>query len=189
MAELDAVVSEGGDEEPGRSKEAILLHAAVVDDLVALNEAVLPARFGRAYTGRESLRDAVGGQAPALHEALERVRGCVELGLRVAAPETVGTSAGGTGSDYMRARLGDQRRVAALADAVHAPLAAQARAATRSVGVTPRLLLSGAYLVERADVEPVRDTVEGLGREHPELTLVLTGPWPAYSFATVDGAT
>jgi hypothetical protein len=189
VGELDAVVSPAEGESVPQTEAAILLHAGVVDDLAALNDAVLPARFGRAYRDRDALREAVGAHAPALVEALDRVRGCVELGLRVAATETAAAPAVATGSDYMRARLGEQRRTAGLAEAVHAPLAALARASTRSVGVTPRLLLSGSYLVERGEVDAVRAAVERLGRDHPELTLVLTGPWPPYSFATMDGAT
>ena len=58
-----------------------------------------------------------------------------------------------------------------------------ARAATRTVGATPRLLLSGAYLVEPGELDAFRHRVGELEAEHAELTFVCTGPWPPYSFA------
>jgi hypothetical protein len=44
-------------------------------------------------------------------------------------------------------------------------------------------LLRAAYLVERARVPAVVETVRDLQREHGELALLCTGPWPPYSFA------
>jgi hypothetical protein len=43
--------------------------------------------------------------------------------------------------------------------------------------------LNAAYLVARADVAAFREAVARL--EHaPGVTVVCTGPWPPYSFAT-----
>jgi hypothetical protein len=184
--EVDAVVAERDGEPLEPTEEAVLLHAGVVDDVAALNEAVLPARFGRAYADRAALRDVVGAQAAALGAALDRVRGCCELGLRILARAEAAAPAGPGGRDYLLTRLQQRRRVEGLADAVHEPLAALARAHTRTVGVTPQLVLSAAYLVERDAVESFREAVDALAGKHPELTLALTGPWPPYSFADAE---
>ena len=192
---LDAVdaligVVEGERVEP--SEAAILAHARVVDAVTAANDAVLPARFGRGYSDLDALRTAITARSAELDAALARVRGCLELGLRVMAPrdETRGRDGrgSGSGSDYMRARLEERRQAERVADEVHTPLAELARAATRSVGATPELLLSAAYLVPRGAVEDFRARLAELGDDHPDLTLACTGPWPPYSFATTEAA-
>ena len=50
-------------------------------------------------------------------------------------------------------------------------------------------LVRASYLVEPAALEPFRAAVERLQREHRRLSLVCTGPWPAYSFAEPEWAT
>jgi hypothetical protein len=187
IGELDAVVSDVPGESVAASEEAILEHARVVEAVFEQSEAVLPARFGRAYADVESLRQAALEHEAELRAALERVRGSVELGMRVLAPGAEDRPPATSGRDYLTARLDERRRIERLADELASPLAEVARAATRSVGATERLLLSAAYLVPRGDVETFRRVVERLQGEHPELAIVCTGPWPAYSFATVEG--
>ena len=171
------------------SEDAVLAHAHVVDELAAVNAAVLPARFGRGYADREALRGAVGERADALHRALERVHDCVELGLRVLATSAREEAGVGGGREYMLGRLEERRRTEQLADALHGPLAALSRAATRSVGVTPQLVLSAAYLVPRGTLEPFRAALGELELEYPSLTMACTGPWAPYSFATTETGT
>jgi hypothetical protein len=183
---IEAVVGVVGHERIDPSEDAVLTHARVVDELTALNEAVLPARFGRGYPDAEALRDAVAERADALRLALDRVRGCLELGLRVLSKPSDAGSPGQSGREYMLGRLDRRRRDERLADEVHAPLAALARAETRTVAATPQLLLSAAYLVPREALERFQSTLHELESAHPELSLACTGPWPPYSFATAE---
>jgi hypothetical protein len=44
-------------------------------------------------------------------------------------------------------------------------------------------LLRAAYLVDRDAVGGFTARVDALQREHPELAVLCTGPWPPYSFA------
>lgn len=168
------------------SEGAILAHAHVVEELAALNPAVLPARFGRGYADVDALHRAVVERTAELRRALDRVRGCLELGLRVLAEPASTEPASESGRDYMLARLDERRRAERVAAELHAPLAELAREATRSVGTTPQLLLSASYLVERETIDGFRATVGRLERAHPGLTLACTGPWPPYSFATTE---
>jgi Gas vesicle synthesis protein GvpL/GvpF len=180
---VDAIVSVLAVAAVDVSEDAILDHARVVEALHGENEAVLPARFGLGYDDRGSLRRGIEARVPEFRAALEAVRGCVELGLRVEDPDVVGR--GGewaSGREYMLGRLDEERRVQQLADELHAPLARLARKTTRSVGATPRLLMSGAYLVPRVDLDAFRTTLETLEQGHPRLTFACTGPWPPYSF-------
>jgi Gas vesicle synthesis protein GvpL/GvpF len=185
---LDAVVSRHEQESVEASESAIVAHARVVDAVAESNAAVLPARFGGMHADAEALRGAVAERAAALAAALTRVRGCVEFGLRVLAPAAEPASPS-TGAAYMHARLEQRRATERVADELHAPLTALAREATRTVGATPRLLLSAAYLVPRNDASAFRDAVERVQSAHPALSIVCTGPWPAYSFATAEAAT
>lgn len=181
---LDLVVSEHGGAELEASEEAVLAHARVVEALVERSAALLPARFGRGFRDEDALREAISGRAAQLRDALAQVRGCVEVGVRVLAPEAAPTPAAAeSGRAYMEARLAHSEEAERLASEVHEPLAALARASTRTVGATPRLLLSGAYLVEPAELDTFRRRVFELEAAHPELTFVTTGPWPPYSFA------
>jgi Gas vesicle synthesis protein GvpL/GvpF len=181
---LDLVVSEHDGAELEASEEAVLAHARVVEALVERSAALLPARFGRGFRDDDALREAIEGRAAELRDALAQVRGCVEVGVRVLAPEAPpAPAAAESGRAYMEARLARSEEAERLASDVHEPLAALARAATRTVGATPRLLLSGAYLVVPGGLDAFRRRVFELEAAHPELTFVTTGPWPPYSFA------
>src|SRR2546423_2006376 len=176
-----AVVSVLSVEAVRPTEEAVLTHARVVDALTAANDAVVPARFGRAFGDAEGLRRAAADRADDLRSALGQVRGCVELGLRAVPPQVVDPEAAlSSGREYMRRRLAEQQRIERLGAELHAPLASLARAAT-GIQTAPQLL-SAAFLVPRAHVEDFRYAVGELERRHPEVTLACTGPWPPYSF-------
>jgi len=158
----------------------VLRHARVVEELSARSAAILPAQLGRAFRDDDELAAAVREQAPQLASGLERVRGCVEFGLRAIPAERTEQVEAGSGADYMRARLDEVRRRERLVERLHEPLARLARAtALRPQGDE----LNAAYLVARDDVAEFREAVARLERT-PELTVVCTGPWPPYSFAT-----
>jgi Gas vesicle synthesis protein GvpL/GvpF len=187
LGALDAVVSRLEAPPSAQSQEHVLAHARVVDELAALNDAVLPVRFGRGYADASALREAVEAREGELRDALDRVRGCVELGLRVLAGTADRTLvAPESGRDYLQARLDERQRGERLADELDAPLAALSRAATRSVLATPHLVLSAAYLVPRDELDEFRRAVGSVQSRHPELSVACTGPWAPYSFATAD---
>jgi hypothetical protein len=180
---LDLVVSVLDGEPPQATEEDVLAHARAVESLLPRSTALLPARFGRAFTGEDALEEALRARLPALREALGQVRGCVELGLRVVAEERPAAAPAASGRAYMEARLAESESAERLARELHEPLAALARSSTHSVAKTPRLLLSAAYLVEPGQVETFRRRIAELESVHPELGFACTGPWPPYSFA------
>lgn len=183
LGDFEAIVSEH-ETTVDPSEEAVLAHARVVDAIAEANDGVLPARFGGVHSDAAALRGSLADRAE-LGPALERVRGRVELAVRVLA-EAGEAARPSSGAEYMRTRLEQRRRSEAQADAVHGPLAALASATTSTVAATPRLLLSSAYLVERDRVDEFRREVAALQAKHPELGIVCTGPWPPYSFATAE---
>jgi Gas vesicle synthesis protein GvpL/GvpF len=187
---FDAVVSEVQTNGAQADETAILAHAAVVDELAEVNDALLPARFAHGFADEDAVGEAIRGRAAQVREALERVRGCVELGLRVF-DQNAGTNGSdrGSGRDYMLGRLQEVRRAEQVAMDLHDTLAANAREGTSSVLASPQLVLSAAYLLPRAEVDSFRAALDEAERRHPALTFVCTGPWPPYSFALIEGGT
>ena len=177
VGRLELVVSRTNSNEATR--EAVLAHAQVVDELMARSRAVLPVQF-TAFADEGELADAVVPKVETLERALRRVRGCAEFGLRVA-QAAVELPEASSGAEYMRARLAEEQRRQQVTALVHEPLTRLSRATAR-VRSSSAGVLESAYLVPVETVAAFRDTLGRLQVEHPELTIVCTGPWPAYSF-------
>jgi hypothetical protein len=175
-------------------------HETIVEALMA-DRTVLPVRFGTVLTDEAAIRTGLAAHYADFVASLDRVRGRVELGLRVLwdddtqppqpSPAGGGGSGRGSGRSYLMARLEEERQVRAwrqraeaLAEELHTPLAQLATESTRQVLITPRLLLTAAYLVEREQVVAFRREVEALSTAYPALRFLCTGPWPAYNFVT-----
>jgi Gas vesicle synthesis protein GvpL/GvpF len=194
---VTAFASEHADLELAAKASALWKHENVVEKL--MDEAtVLPMRFGSKLPDVAAVRAMLVERGAELSTALERVRGAVELGLRVLGERaadgsppraTVATSAStarpGPGTTYLLQRLERSQEVETLVERVHEPLAALARASRRRRLDGSRFLLTGAYLVERDLVETFRSRVEELDAENP-VSIVCTGPWPPYGFSSLD---
>jgi Gas vesicle synthesis protein GvpL/GvpF len=170
------------------SAQAAVRHGSVVDAVAARNDAVLPARFGTAFADEDALAAAVVSRSDELRTRLEHVRGCVELGVRArwdAEPAGETAEPPTTGREYLRARYARYARARELADRVHPPLAELSRDTRRVDGLATGGSVRAAYLVPDDAVDAFRARVEALERAHPGITLVCTGPWPPYSFATL----
>ena len=160
------------------SRETVLRHAQVVEALMRRSAAILPAQLGRGFRDEEQLAAALEEQGAQLKESLERVRGCVEFGLR-ATTEPAEAPEADSGAGYMHARLEQVRLQDDVVERLHEPLARLARATTlqrRAGGVT------AAYLVAREDVAAFEAETARLDGG-AGVTVVCTGPWPPYSFA------
>jgi Gas vesicle synthesis protein GvpL/GvpF len=147
---------------------------------------VLPVRFGSVLADDAAARAELRARRAWLRQALRRVRGAVELGVRASRPDGQAPPARaahlGDGTAYMLARLREHRRAQAVADRL-ASLRALARASTQRVLPDSVVPVRGAYLVECDRVGEFAAAVRCLDRELPEVALVCTGPWPPYSFA------
>lgn len=179
--------------------DALWAHERVVERLMA-QRAVLPMRFGSQLTGEAALRRALATHHDELQSALDKVRGMVELAVRVMGaaaragsdePRAATTGAAAaegdqSGRDYLRAKLEHRDREEAAGAALHAPLAALAVAARRRRALGPGELLHAAYLVQRPVMGEFRAAAQRLQREHQDVAVLCTGPWPPYSFVDVD---
>jgi hypothetical protein len=189
-------------ERHARAHEDVLLAVAARTDVV-------PFRFGTISRTAADLRALLRGREVALVAALERVRGKVEIGIKVwvdeerlrqaiaprgAEPPTA------SGRAYLEARRAE-RQEAADADAFCAELAHEVydRAVAHAVdgvvnrpqpreltGRAERMILNAALLVG-PDTTRLRDDLDALEERLHRfgVTLELTGPWPPHNF--VDG--
>ena len=157
--------------------EELWRHEAVVEGLMAGRD-LLPVRFGTLIADEDAATRALSERRDELLASLDRVRGAVELAVRVQrrGDEEPGPSSGASGRDYLEAKV----RRSEAASALHDRLAAAAREGKVQAGPE---LLRGAYLVDRTEVDAFVSLVARLQREHDELDLLCTGPWPPYSFA------
>ena len=172
---------------PRPTPEAMWTHERVVEALMERGP-VLPMRFGTVVDDDEALTAMLRARRDELAAALERVRGRVELGLRVVADRPAREANARDGRAYVLARLDEYRRADRAAHDVHEPLAAfacESRVRQRTPAPT---LLAAAYLVERGDVARFRARVEEAAAVCPGVHVACTGPWPPYSFTEPEPA-
>jgi hypothetical protein len=80
-----------------------------------------------------------------------------------------------------------------LAEELHSALSGLSAASRRLAPQDPRLtghdgtmILNGAYLVELGAGPAFETAVRSLAEKHPDAGLDVRGPWPPYSFATLE---
>jgi hypothetical protein len=174
----------------GKVNAAPMLDRAVLtaqDTLIralhARSTALLPMRFGTTAADIDVLREkilAIDG----LLERLEAVRGCEQMTVRVA-------GAGGTiqerseppvsGTEYLQAKAQRRtpRELRLIAEAA-GPLQRDVRYETAG---QPGLIGSVYHLIERGHADAYRAAIERAASNAPELSVLVTGPSPAYAFA------
>ena len=161
---------------------ALWAHEAVVDELLAAG-AVLPLRFGTTLRDDEAVRDLLHRQRRRFRTLLDRVRGHVELAVRVALPESH-ANAPATGAAYLRTLAASERERTAAAQRVLAPLDRLATASSHRRDAAA--VLRASYLVRPEEVERFAAALGRLQDAYPELTVSCTGPWAPYSFVAED---
>ena len=176
-----AVVSRrSGTTDEGSLRAHALVHGTIVEALAHRAASVLPVRFGESSSDDDALDRAVRERLDRLQRRLARVRGCVEIGLRIGEPHEPQTRQPETGREYMLAL--QERAVAghAAIEGLHRELAGLSREARLRQHGNEHV---GAYLVPRESLEGAQRTVRGFAGEHPGMTVLCTGPWAPYSFA------
>jgi hypothetical protein len=171
---LVAVVSEQDEGAPAPTPAALGAYEQTIRQLME-HGAILPAQFGSVVDDEAGVRDLLRRRRKVLLARLQRVRGAVEIGLRVSWRDARGGS-------YLRDRFElrqSARRVASELD----PLSAVARSSRRALVPSPDLPVLNAYLVEQGRVDEFVALVAQLSDGLDDVELVCTGPWPPYSFA------
>jgi hypothetical protein len=181
-----------------------------VIEAVAEERPVVPMRLATVYSTDEAAAGMLRERAADLRQALRRLAGCSEWGVKGHAampgddaagqqPEADGPSTG-PGAAYLRrrrvqlaARRDARQEAVASAQAVHAKLgrlAASARLyppqSPEIAGHSGSMILNAAYLVADGRAGEFGAAVTELAARHGALQLTLTGPWPAYSFVSLN---
>jgi len=199
VREVVAVVSPVAEGRLPVTRGNVVRHELVLEALMQ-NCTVLPARFGVVAADEESVHSALATCYSEFVADLARLRGHQEVGVRVlwdgdprmagaeARPST-GAREADTGRAYLLRRMEEERRSQAgraaaerLASELHNRLSRCAAEGSYELLITPRLLLTAAYLVAREQITAFRQEVEDLSAAHADLGLVCSGPWPPYSF-------
>ncbi|HET9124462.1 MAG TPA: GvpL/GvpF family gas vesicle protein [Solirubrobacteraceae bacterium] len=183
---LTAIVSEQPTA-PAADEETLRAYAGTVEALGELGT-VLPARFGTRLADERAVVGMLGERREALSAMAARVRDAVEMGVRMAAERREDAEAvdgSGPGHRYLRALLEERRRAEHLAGRIDDAVGGLAR--ERRVRLTPRpgTLLLGAFLVDADAAAAFAQRIAGLG----EPDLIVSGPWPPYSFVDALEAT
>ncbi|MEV4604715.1 GvpL/GvpF family gas vesicle protein [Amycolatopsis sp. NPDC049253] len=179
-------------------------HDTVIAALVERGP-VAPVRLATVYHDDGSVRVAVEQRAADFERTLEHVSGRVEWGVKAflqiePEPARPVKSGEGAGAAYLarrrRALASSEERqwhAAEQASHIHAALSElaadacthppQSRALTDQDGP---MVLNGAYLVDAERAEQFAETVDSCDRDSALLTVTLTGPWPPYSFSSLE---
>jgi hypothetical protein len=178
-----------------------------VIDAMSRAQPVVPMRLATVYSGDAKVRVMLGQRGDDLREVLSSISGRKEWGVKAYAagtPEVAATRSGlglaGSGAEYLRRRrdelaAGRQARQKALVSAewVHQTLSRLASAsrlhppqAPVLAGTKATMILNAAYLLDEARDRQFSELVQQLAAQHPAVQLQLTGPWPPYSFASLD---
>jgi hypothetical protein len=182
---LAALVSE--QPQPFQATEGALREYEQAVEYLMTAMPLLPARFATAIESDSLVAQLLRERQEEFLEAIGRVRGAVELGLRAQWPalgEDDAADANDVGTRYMRLRLERQRRgeeIARIADVTFADLARARSARTVSGRATA---LNVSYLVTLTDVDEFLRRLRKLEAQVTDATFVCTGPWPPYSFSS-----
>jgi dGTP triphosphohydrolase len=181
-------------------EQKIRAHEQVLEAAMATG-AVVPCRFCTVYRDEDDLRRFLADREDALLEALTRVEGRIELGVKAfaAAAESGSEAAQAeSGRAYLEARRREQqereaaaRRRAELGGRLHEQLLGAAEdgvvldlQSREASGHDVEMLFNGAYLV--GDGPRFREALTTAAREHDDVELELTGPWPPYNFVPAE---
>jgi Gas vesicle synthesis protein GvpL/GvpF len=186
---LAAVYSRHRSLRPRPSPELVLAHERVVEAMMARGP-VLPLRFGTQLEAEERLAAALTERGDELLRALERLRGHVELGLRViqrpGSKPDFDDAGERSGRAYLLARAAHHRRAEEAARDIHAPLADLAAESRLRERAAPPAILVAAYLIDARAEDDLRRRADELAAQHEDLHVVVTGPWPPYNFSTEE---
>lgn len=207
---LSAVVSAAPSEPVAVNEENLQAHNRVNAAALA-SSTPLPFRFGT-RAAPERLAEYAATNEAALDAALARVRGAVEMGVKLMskaageARKAEGGSGGGTeggegdgaavgrGTAFLlkkrrdvlggeEARLRAEGLAAWLAEGV----AGLARESAVRVNPPEAIVVRAAHLVGRESVEEYRARLRGLRAARTDVRLLASGPWPPYSFSEISG--
>lgn len=179
---------------PRPELQRIRAHDGVIRAAMDAGFTPVPIRWGQITAGDDEVRAHL--ESRDYRPDLERIAGCVEFGIRVLDPDAPDAGspaddreqAGGSGAAYLRL----------VAERIHALERTRARAletaraidtelgdVARESRVEPTERPAGAlvaHLVQASAAGTYAARAHAQALAHPPLRIVVTGPWPPYSF-------
>jgi hypothetical protein len=205
LPEYDADALRGNLEDLAWLEQTARDHHTVVT-VVSQRTATAPVRLATIFHDDRRVAGLLDDHGDQIRQALAQVAGHAEWGVKVYGDprpkplESVSTEANGPGAAYLRQRDRQRRsaeqaaqRLSAHAGRIHDRLAARAAAVRMHRPQDPRLsghsgvmLSNTAYLVADQASAAFTTTAEHLSATLDDVQIEVTGPWPAYSFATLQ---
>jgi hypothetical protein len=182
IGEFSVVVSDFHGNQLAPGKEDIIAHERVIERFMD-KATPLPFRFGSVIS-ESKLNQFISENTATLKADLEKVRGCVEMGLKVmttALPQGEPRS----GTEFLEARKRQfdlQTSVSAIVDAATVGLIQQSDVSL--ISKTARPIIRIAHLVLRYHLDEYKSHINELVRQRTEWAFLRSGPWPPYSFIT-----
>jgi hypothetical protein len=183
----------------GWVSDRALPHEAVIEHFAGAG-AVVPLPLFTLFADDARAREAIAAQRPRLEEALERVAGCSEWGLKVflaSGPDATAAPArpASSGTEFLERKRGARvaareraSRARGLAEELADALTGAAVDAVHKPPPVPetgaRLLLEAAFLVRDADAGAFEELVAARAGALCDAgcRVTLTGPWPPFHF-------
>jgi len=165
------------------SKDNIVAHERVIEKFMD-KTTPLPFRFGSVIS-EPKLQQFITENAASLRADLEKVRGCVEMGLKVMTPALPQGPEPQSGTEFLEARkrqLDLQSSVSSIVDASVVGLVQQTDVSL--VPKTARPMVRIGHLVLRYHLDEYKSHIDELVRQRTEWAFLRSGPWPPYSFVT-----
>lgn len=178
-------------------------HERVVEALMTQGD-VIPMRFATILPDAAALVRCLGARHALFSDDLSRVRGCVELGLRVVrmalppvstppendglpCPNLLASEKNGHSFEIARraARLQREalrRRDESIGEIINRSLAEHAVDHVLRVQSGAGAIVQAAYLVAPDQLDTMKKAVRRLIARHRHLHFLCTGPWPPYHF-------
>jgi hypothetical protein len=195
---LVVVASESGSDVVSLNRENVLAHEAVVRGVFG-ESTPLPFRFG-ILVSKDKLQSFIDSRKESLLNRLSLVREAAEMNVKIIwqrRPEeakeeklAVGTGAGAAFLQAKRRELRGNDELATEANDIGVWLTSEVRSFVRqqSLNIQPKqkLVVAGAFLIDRAFESDFRTAIGQLEEERPELHFLTSGPWAPYTFANID---
>ncbi|RWZ51345.1 GvpL/GvpF family gas vesicle protein [Halobacillus fulvus] len=191
-------------------KEYVLAHQRVISSVMEKEATVVPISFGNVFKSKEDAQVLLENLYPQLEKLFPEVRNKIEVGLKVIGKqewleETIQqndaimkkkrkTAGQSEAAGYFdRIQLGEMaqkfftRLKQEVESDIHSPLAEHAVSAKTNETLGEKMLLNGAYLINRSEEEAFDQVVNELhDKWQDKVDFKYTGPWPAYNFINIQ---
>jgi hypothetical protein len=182
LGEISAIVERRPP--PDVTTDEVRRQHEIVTRLASREPAILPARFGSS-ADEPSLRSLISMRRKEIVAALENVRGCAQMTVRIfgaSDPPRDDRVRARSGTEFMQRRLKRMRHVPEEVAIVRGELGSWVREERVAAGERDGLV-TVFHLVAHRDLDDYRGHAARLQATLAPRTASVSGPWPAFAFA------